>query len=119
MSSRPEVNDEAYLWDMRENAILVNAIVDSATYDEFLPGSMLRLAVERAIEIIGEAAGHVTTGMRVRSPDIPWRQIVGLRNVLVHEYGQIDPVRLWYTATHDMNPLIKAIDSLVPRSQMP
>ena len=102
---------------MREKAIVVARLAGSASFDDFAPDSTLRLAVERAIEIIGEAASHVTADMRASHPEILWRDIVGQRNVLAHDYGQIDPVRLWYAATHDMVPLIESIDAIIPRQQ--
>ena len=59
--------------------------------------AMLRLALTRAIEIVGEAAAQVTDAGRVEFPDVPWPQIVGMRNRLVHAYFDINANILWDT----------------------
>ena len=76
---------------------------------------MLRLAVERALEIVGEAARGASSEFRAAHPQIPWADIIGQRNILAHEYGYIDGRRLWQTAIEDMAALIEAIDEIVPR----
>jgi uncharacterized protein with HEPN domain len=61
----------------------------------------LQLAVERAVEIIGEAARRVSEEFRRQHPEIPWRSMIAQRNVLVHEYGEIKHERIdrpfWYS----------------------
>jgi uncharacterized protein with HEPN domain len=59
---------------------------------------MLRGAVERHIEIIGEAAARVSRAFRAAHPDIPWRRIIAQRNILAHEYGEIDDALVWRVA---------------------
>ena len=56
---------------------------------------MLRGAVERHLEVIGEAAGRVSIEFRKTHSEIPWSRIVGQRNVLIHEYGEIDDALVW------------------------
>ena len=88
-------------------------MVEGATLDDFTPESVLRLAVERAIELIGEAARRVSAEFRAQNTEIPWRDIIGQRNVIAHEYGEVDPRRLWQTALHDTRALIEVIDTLL------
>jgi len=72
-----------------------------------------RLAIERRIEIIGEAASHVSEAFRTAHPEIPWRPIVAQRNVLAHAYGEIDDRRIWEVATAHLSALIDLLEPLV------
>ncbi len=90
-------------------------MVEGASFEDFAPDSVLRLAVERALEIVGEAARGVSSEFRAAHPEIPWADIIGQRNILAHEYGYIDGRRLWQTASEDMTTLINAIDEIIPR----
>lgn len=67
-----------------------------------------RLALERAIEILGEAAGKVPAEARDRYPDLPWAQMIGLRNRLAHGYFSVDPDVLYKIAS-------ELLPSLLPR----
>ena len=75
---------------------------------------MIRYAVERQLMVIGEAANHVTEAFQDEHPEIPWRQIVGQRNVLAHEYGEIMIDRIWSAATINIPAILKALEPLVP-----
>jgi len=71
----------------------------------FLGNRMLIRAVERNIEILGEVARRLSETIRFQHDDIPWRQIIGQRNILAHEYGQIDHELLFRTASEDVPKL--------------
>ena len=62
-------------------------------------------AVVRNIILIGDAATGVDSTVRAELPEIPWRAVVGMRNILTHEYFQADAAKIWHTATSDMLPL--------------
>ena len=83
---QPEERDWAYLWDMREATRDVLEFTEGITYDHFCRDKVVRYAVERRIEVIGEAAHHVSETFKAQPPDIPWRRIIGQRNILAHEY---------------------------------
>jgi uncharacterized protein with HEPN domain len=70
----------------------------------------LNLSLVRLLEIVGEAASRVPAGERSRHPDIPWPEIVGLRNRLIHGYDSVDFDILWQIVTHDLPPLIAALE---------
>jgi uncharacterized protein with HEPN domain len=72
-----------------------------------------QLAIERVLEIIGEAAGRISDSLRKAHPEIPWRQIIGQRNVLIHEYGEIKQDRLWKVAKENIPQLIEMLKPLV------
>jgi len=66
------------------------------------------------LEIVGEAAGKVSIKFRKAHPEIPWTQIVGQRNVLIHEYGEIDDSLVWEVARTHIPDLIIKLEPLVP-----
>ena len=73
----------------------------------------LNLALVRLLEIIGEAASRTPADERARDPQIPWAQIVGLRNRLIHGYDSIDFDILWQIVTSDLTALIAVLEPLV------
>jgi len=70
---------------------------------------MLTFALVRALEIIGEAAGQVSDPTRQTLPQIPWRDIVGMRHRLVHAYFDVDLNRVWDTAVHYVPELVERL----------
>lgn len=106
--------DPGLIWDMLEAARQVVAM--TAAFDEaaYLQDRIVKLAVERSIEIIGEAARRVSPALRARHPEIPWSGIIAQRNVLAHDYGQIDHRRLWHIATVEAPKLIAMLVPLLP-----
>ena len=93
-----EERDTGYLWDMREAARDCVDFVKEATYAQFCENKMMQAAVERRLEILGEAASRVSV-FQVEHPDIPWKEIKGLRVVLAHRYDNLDLQQLWRTVT--------------------
>lgn len=110
---RPEERDLAYLWDMREEARQIAAFLNGIPYAKFVQNNMVRYAVERSLMIIGEAANHVSDEFQDAHPEIAWRQIIGQRNVLAHEYGDIKVDRIWSAASISVPLLLKELEKLV------
>ena len=73
----------------------------------------LGLAILRCVEIVGEAAGRVPLMTRRRYPKILWRQIIGMRNRLIHGYDIVDYDIVWSTVAHDLPPLIAELEKIV------
>jgi len=110
----PEERDLAYLWDMLEYANKVAEMMAGQSQHAWNNNMMLRLAIERSLEIIGEAARRVSETFRNQHPDIPWQDIIGQRNILAHDYGKVDYDLLYETATRDVPKLIKQLRHLLP-----
>ncbi|WP_275100342.1 DUF86 domain-containing protein [Sedimenticola hydrogenitrophicus] len=111
---RPEDRDPAHLWDMLQAAREVETMLAQHDLAAFLDDLVLLRAIERSVEIMGEAARRVSSTYQSAHPEIPWREIIGQRNILAHEYGQIDHALLYKTATEDIPALISQIEVLLP-----
>lgn len=83
------------------------------TLEAFLDDEMAQDAIARRLEIVGEAANHVSNEFRAAHPDVPWLDIVGLRHVIVHDYFQIDMHRIWTTVTEDVPRLHAFVSDLL------
>lgn len=110
---QPEQRDAAYLWDMLDAAKMAEQLTCDQNFTEYVNDRRTQLAVERSLEIIGEAAGRVSALLRKGNPEIPWRQIIGQRNVLIHEYGEIKQERIWKVVKENIPHLIEQLKSLV------
>ena len=111
---QPEERDAAYLWDMLQAAKEVESMLENHDLPTFLNDRVLVRALERGIEIIGEAARRVSTSFMDSHPEIPWRRIIGQRNILAHEYGQVDHELLYKTVIDDVPELIVMLENLLP-----
>jgi uncharacterized protein with HEPN domain len=110
----PERREPARLWDMLEAARNVVAFAQGRTYENYLDDLMLRSAVERQIEIVGEAARYISEATVSQHPEIPWDKIRAQRHVLAHEYGEIQHERIWRVVTVHLPELIKHLEPLIP-----
>jgi uncharacterized protein with HEPN domain len=106
--------DPANLFDMLEAAEKVQRFLKNKTFEDFLKDDMLRAAVERNLEIIGEAARRLSEEFKREYAEIPWRKIIAQRNVLIHEYDDIDYKEIWEVATIHLLRLIEQIRPLIP-----
>ena len=106
--------DAGYLWDMLDSAKTINDFVSGVSFSQYMQDRQLQLAVERSIEIIGEAARRITKVFQDAHSDIPWRNIIAQRNVLAHEYGEIKQELIWKVATVRIPELIATLELLVP-----
>lgn len=101
-SMSPRDKDLGYVWDMCDAASQVLEFPKGKSFEEYSGNKMLRLAVERLLEIIGQAGKEVSPELRDRYSDVPWARIVGLRNVLAHEYGEVKDEKIYLVATRDI-----------------
>ncbi len=89
------------------------------TREEFLEDRLRQLALQKLIEIIGEAAGRLSPDTAAIAPDVPWRDVVGMRHRLVHDYGRVNLDRLWDVYEDDLPSLIVAIEGMIPPEEIP
>ena len=112
---KPEERDAAYLWDMLQAARDARELLEGRSLAKYLADRVRRLALERALELVGEAARRVSEDGQRAHPEVEWRGIVGLRNVLAHEYGAIDHERLYRTGVDSIPRLISALESILDK----
>ena len=109
---RPDVKDMSRLWDMLDAARTAIEFTKGQRFWDFLNDRKTRNAVERNLEIIGEAARCVSLEMREAYPDLPWRSMIGLRNVLAHEYGEICYEVLWTVVGEKLAPPVRQLENM-------
>lgn len=112
----PSTGDRAYLQHMRDAANMVLEYTRDLNEQQFFGQKMAQSAVIRELEIIGEAAKRVSPKTRSRSRHIPWRDIMGMRDRLIHEYMGVDLYAVWATVVHDVPVLIRENSCLKERS---
>jgi uncharacterized protein with HEPN domain len=104
---------EDYLRDMLENADLALAFVQGMEYDEFVEDEKSKYAVIRALEVIGEAARQIPEHIRASASEIPWRDIMGMRNKLAHEYFGANMKLVWRTVQEDLPAIIAILQKML------
>jgi uncharacterized protein with HEPN domain len=97
---------------MLDHAKEATELIGARKREDLDSDRVLSLALVRLLEIIGEAAGRIPDRLRARHPDIPWSQIVGLRNRLIHGYDAVDMDILWQILTDDVPPLIEVLRAI-------
>ncbi|MFQ5582793.1 MAG: DUF86 domain-containing protein [Mariprofundaceae bacterium] len=113
----PEERDAAYLWDMLQAAREIADMNSGVSYQAFIDDLKLMRATERGLEIAGEAARKVSSSFIAQHPQIAWHAIIGQRNIIAHEYGQIDYELLYRTVADDIPVLIQQLESLIPDTE--
>lgn len=109
----PLERDAAHLWDMLDAARQAQAFAAGLDARGLVADRLTCFAVERALEIIGEAARRVSPSTRDAHPEVPWAGIIGFRNVIAHEYGAIDYQRLFTVVAQGVPALIAALETMV------
>jgi uncharacterized protein with HEPN domain len=110
---RGKLGDKARLNHILEAIIEVESYLFDADYEEFLSNSMMRFACIKQMEIIGEASNHISEETKSQLSDIEWRQIIRMRNILIHEYFGIDSKLVWDIIRHDLPDLKSKIIALI------
>ena len=106
-----------YLVDILEAARLLQKFVEGVNQDSFENDLMRQAAVMRQLEIMGEAARRLSEETRQELSEIPWHQIIGMRNRLIHVYDDVDLAIVWDTIQNDLPPLIAQLEKIVPREE--
>lgn len=98
------------LRDMLDSARMIQTYLANVNHDEFLTDSEKQDAVLRRLEIIGEAASRLSPETQALFPDLPFRSMRGMRNIIAHDYGEVDIELVWKTGSSDMSVLIETLE---------
>ena len=110
-------DSRVYLGDMLAAAERIRSYTVGLTYQDFLGDTRTVDAVVRNLEILGEAAKQVPESLRSRHPDIEWRKLAGLRDILIHGYFGIDLDIIWDIVDSKLPPLTKQLSTLIQQFQ--
>jgi uncharacterized protein with HEPN domain len=102
-----------YLQDILNATRAARRFVTGLDWDRFAADEKTSYAVVRALQIIGEATKKVPRAWRERHPALPWREMMGLRDKVVHDYFGVDLRVIWQTVQHDLPPLEEAMVALL------
>ncbi|MFC1653002.1 DUF86 domain-containing protein [Planctomycetota bacterium] len=91
----------------------IESYIAGQSFEDFLANKMMVDAVVRELEIIGEAANHISDGLKESHPDTPWFKIRGLRNFVIHEYFAVNEKIVWDTCRENLPALKKQIRDLL------
>jgi uncharacterized protein with HEPN domain len=105
--------DAGSLWDMANAIYRIQEFTANLTYDAYLDSVLIQSAVERQLEILGEAARRLSDEFRQVHPEIDWRRIIGLRNILIHRYDEIRQQTIWATVVSELEPLLAQLENLL------
>jgi uncharacterized protein with HEPN domain len=114
-----DARDASYLLDMFDSARFAQEFMDGVERDAFMQDRKTQSAVIRELLIVGEAAKNVSMAFRSAHPEIPWRSITGMRDVLVHDYRNVNLGNVWIAATESVTELIEKLEPLVPDAEDP
>ncbi len=108
-----ERTDGDLLRDIREAVRRIRTYTDAMTYDRFLADIKTQDAVIRNLEIMGEAAKSLSTELREKCPDVPWKGMAGVRDRLIHHYFGVNLDIVWDIATVELSTLESQIEAIL------
>jgi uncharacterized protein with HEPN domain len=106
-------NYKDYLKDILEAVNDVHVFIGELTYDEFIKDRKTLNAVVRSIEIIGEASKNIPESVKATYPELPWKQMAGMRDKLIHAYFGVDTETLWKAAKNNIPSLKTLIEEML------
>ena len=104
------ISDQERVDDILEFAQTLTSLVANG-YEEFCNKVVLQLSIERLIISIGEACSKISPEFQAAHPEIPWRDIVSMRNLLIHAYQRIDLIQVWKAASKDLPDLVQNLNT--------
>ncbi|HLG06039.1 MAG TPA: HepT-like ribonuclease domain-containing protein [Gemmatimonadales bacterium] len=106
-------DDRLTLEQMLDTVRRIRAMVRGRARKAFDADEVRQLALLHLIQVLGEAASRVSAAFREGHPEIPWSQMVGMRNRIVHGYNHVDPDIVWRVATEDLELALAALERMV------
>lgn len=107
------VEDKSYLWDLKSATNDIVSFTRGKNYEFYLKDKMTRFAVERQLLVVGEVAKRLSVEFKNSQPAVQWQAMIGLRNVIAHEYGEILSERIWRIATENVPVLFHQLEEIL------
>ena len=107
----PDERQKGLLRDILDSASTAAEYVRGVSCESFMANSEKQDAVLRRLEIIGEAASRLSPETQAHFPQVPFRMMRGMRNIIAHDYGDVNLDRVWHTVTTDLVPLIETLEN--------
>lgn len=111
---KDKLSDEVRLRHIHECIREIESAIKGLDYTNFVSDHVLRIAVVKWLEIIGEAANHISDKTKDNNQSVEWRKMKGMRNVVVHEYFGINYEIIWDAATIFLQQLKKELETINP-----
>jgi len=107
--------DREFLLDIFEAAKLALLYVGEKSKEVFMKDIQCQDAVIRRLEIIGEASRRISEETQATFPDLPWSEMIAMRNVMIHEYDDVDMSIVWKTVKNDLPPLVDLLKRIISK----
>lgn len=108
--------DRIVVGQTAENAAAALDFTGCVSRETVSSDRLVGFAVVRAVQLVGQAARHVSDAVRAANPDVPWRQMIGMRNVVVHDYADVDMALVWKTVREDLPGLVERLSTMLEDS---
>jgi uncharacterized protein with HEPN domain len=108
------VRDAAALWDMVQAIKKIQGFTIGLSEMDYLGNELLQSAVERKLEILGEAARRISAEFQAQHQTIDWRNAIGLRNIIAHRYDQVQQETIWKIVQTALPDLLVLLEPLLP-----
>ena len=109
--------DRQYLVDIVKSAQIILDHVASVDWDSFYQDILVQDAVIRRLEIIGEASRRISEEYKTKHGYLPWHEMIGMRNFVIHEYDAVDLPIIWNTIHENLPPLLEQLSHLIDLSE--
>jgi uncharacterized protein with HEPN domain len=113
MRARGERDYRDYVQDILDAINDIAVFIGNLSFEKFVKDKKTINAVVRSLEIIGEAAKNVPRSLKIRYEDIPWKQMAGMRDKLIHEYFGVDTEILWKVVKEELPPVKPLIKKML------
>lgn len=110
---RDRLGDRIRVQHILESIEMIEDFMSDRSIEDLSTDAMLRFAVVKQLEVIGEATSRITAATLTLEPGVPWRQVILMRHVLVHDYYKVDVPTVWNTVTNDLGSLKEAVQRLI------